>query len=90
MLNLWPVVRLFIVTDESNHRCISCKLYDRVRSINWHTVIGEEGIEEPAQHTVLGCTSVECDDGGAVVVQLDMLRSIGQKVHIPLHRTLLI
>ncbi|KAI3366482.1 hypothetical protein L3Q82_000620 [Scortum barcoo] len=40
---------------------VICKLYDGVGSIHRPAVMGEEGVEEQAQHTALWCTSVECE-----------------------------
>lgn len=46
MLNLCSVVSLIIVSDESNHLAVFCKLYDRVRSIPRYVVMGKDGVEE--------------------------------------------
>uniref|UniRef100_A0A3Q3F8Y3 Endosomal/lysosomal proton channel TMEM175 n=1 Tax=Labrus bergylta TaxID=56723 RepID=A0A3Q3F8Y3_9LABR len=67
MLYLLPVGRVIVVADEANHRCIVCKLDDGVGSMYRSAVVGEEGVEEWAQHTALWYACVECDGGGAGV-----------------------
>src|SRR4029434_6555309 len=50
VLNLLPVGRLIVVADETNHRCVICKLYNGIRTMYSCAVVGEEGVEERAQH----------------------------------------
>ncbi|KAF0039232.1 hypothetical protein F2P81_007467 [Scophthalmus maximus] len=53
MLYLLPVGCLVVVADEANHRRIVRKLDDGVGSMYRSAVVGEEGVEEWAQHTAL-------------------------------------
>ncbi|KAK3554363.1 hypothetical protein QTP70_022596, partial [Hemibagrus guttatus] len=53
VLHLCPVGCLIVVTDEANHCGVDCKLDDGVGSIHRPAVVGEEGVEERAQHTAL-------------------------------------
>lgn len=43
---------------------IFCKLEDGVLAVLCHTVMGEQGVQEGAEHTALGCASVERQRGG--------------------------
>ena len=43
VLNLIPVGRLIVVTDEAHHRSVVCKPDDGVGAMNSSAAIGEEG-----------------------------------------------
>ncbi len=59
MLNLIPVGRLIIAADQAYRRGVICKL---VRAMNRYAVVGEQGVEDWAQHTALWYPSVGlCD-----------------------------
>ncbi|KAK3553332.1 hypothetical protein QTP70_000849 [Hemibagrus guttatus] len=47
------VLHLHPVTDKADHRGVICKIDDGVGSIQRPAVLGEEGVEERAQHTTL-------------------------------------
>ena len=68
VLDLFSVGRLIVVTDEANHRCIICKLYNGVGTMNRNAVVGEEGVEERTQHTALWHAGVQDEGGGGVVL----------------------
>ena len=67
VLDLLPVGCLIVVGDEADHRCVVCK-FDGVGAVHWFAVVGEEGVEERAQHTALWDTSVQNECGGGVVI----------------------
>src|SRR4029434_11169243 len=46
VLDLFSVGRLIVVTDETNHRCVVCKLDNGIRTMYRCAVVGEEGVEE--------------------------------------------
>lgn len=55
-----------IVSDDCGHHGVTWKLDYGIRPTYRPAVIGEEGIEEGAQHTGLGNTSVHNDGQGGV------------------------
>src|SRR4029434_1184605 len=70
VLDLFPVGRLIVVTDEANHRCVVCKLDNGIRTMYSCAVVGEKGVEERAQHAALWDTSVQDEGYGGVDAQI--------------------
>lgn len=58
MADFFPVVRLIVVGDETNHSCIIRKLHDVVGAEGECAVIGQQGEEQETEYTSLGgrCT----------------------------------
>lgn len=67
LLYLLPVGCLIVVADDANHHCVVRKRDDGVGSMYRSAVMGEQGVEEWAQHTALWYTCVECGGGSAGV-----------------------
>ena len=47
------------------------------------SAVGEEGVQEGAQHTALRDASVQGEGGGGAIVAPNRLRSVDQKVQYP-------
>lgn len=65
--NLLPVDCLVVVGNQAYHCHVISKLYDRVGVMRGHAVMGEQGVQEGAEHTPLGDPCVEDHHGGGVV-----------------------
>lgn len=61
MLYLFSVSGIVIVTDETNHCGVICKLDDSVGIMHRSEAACEERVEERTQYIPLWYTSVDCD-----------------------------
>lgn len=58
-----PVCCLVTMGDESDHRCVVCKLNNKIVLVLSSAVEGHQCVQQWAQHTSLGRAGVQ-DDGG--------------------------
>ena len=49
-LQVSDILPLIVVGDQAYHRCVS-KLDNGVGVVRYHTVVGEEGVQEGTKHT---------------------------------------
>lgn len=61
--DLLSVCRLVAVCDQADNGCVVSKLCDGVGALCGHAVMGEQGVEERAEHAALGCAGVESQGG---------------------------
>ena len=83
MLNLIPICCFILISDQAHHSGVICKLDYGVGAINRGAVVGEERVEQRAQHTTLRHASVKGDSGGVETPQFNSLGSVSKEVHNP-------
>ena len=59
----WAFSFAEVAVGDQADGCVICKLDDGVGAVCGHAVMGEQGIEERAEHSALGCAGVESQGG---------------------------
>ena len=84
VLDLLPVGRFIIATDEANHCGILCRFNNDVRCTQTNAVMGKQGEEQRTQHTALWNTGVQGEGGGHMTAQSHRPGSVFQEVQDPI------
>src|SRR4029434_2642736 len=68
-----------LLAHHSAKCCVVCKLYNGIRTMYSCAVVGEEGVEERAQHAALWDTSVQ--DEGYIYIYIERERERERETH---------
>ena len=79
-LHLLPVGCLVIVGNQAYYCSVVCNLYDWVRGVRGHSVMGEQGVQERAEHAPLWSRCVEDQRSGGDVSYLHHMVVARQEV----------